>query len=149
MCHYKWHFVDFSHNCSMKISSKVDESPSHNVSATPLKSVCCLVLSCSLNLSLFLLFMSLKFHSGHMFWRRHAYSDTHTQTHSYSWACVLIVSICSLWCCAAALLLTNWPFHRGSATRPKQSPPQLGRLQSITHTSYAHTNTQWPLQSQS
>lgn len=59
------------------------------------------------------------------------------------------MSICSLWCCAAALLLTDWPFHRSPATRPKQSPPQPGCPQSITHTSYAHTNTQWPLQSQS
>ena len=43
----------------------------------------------------------------------------------YSWACVLIVSICCVWFCAAALLPTNWPFHCSPTTSPEQSSTPL------------------------
>lgn len=97
----------------------------------------------SLNISLppFLLFMSPRFHSGHMFWRRQSYSHTHTQTHSYSWACVLIVSICCLWCCAAALLLTNWPFHHGPNDKTEAvTPPSTKLPPNQLHTLYTRTH---------
>lgn len=78
-----------------------------------------------------------RFHSGHMLWWRHAYSHTHTHTHSYSWACVLIVSICSLWWCAAHKLA----FSPRSSDKTEAVSPQLGCPRSITQPSYTHTHT--------
>lgn len=71
---------------------------------------------------------------------------THTQTHSYSWACALIVSICSPLCCAAVMLLANLLFSLQSSL----SPPHPGRAAfNQLHTPHmCSQKTQWPLQSQ-
>lgn len=85
-----------------------------------------------------------RFHSGHMFRLRHSYSHTHAQTHSYSWACALIVSICCLWCFAAALLLTNWPFHHCPMWQDPSSYPSHRASPNQLHTPHTHTLTMVP-----
>lgn len=87
-------------------------------------------------------------HSGHMFRPRRSHCRTLAQTHSYSWACALIVSICCPWCLAAALLLTNWPFHRRLGDKTQVVTPPTGRPPNQLHTPHTHTATQWAPQSQ-
>lgn len=106
--HHKWHISDLSHNSSTVHIIYL------NVERFPLFTTF-LLLSCSqppnLSLPLFLLFMRLRFHSGHMFWWRHAYSHTHTNTLIFMSLCSHCVHMLSLVlrCCSAAHKLAFSP----------------------------------------
>ena len=98
-----------------------------------------------------------RFHSGHMFWRRHAYSHAHTHTHTHRRTHIheLVFSLCPYAVSGVVLLLCcsqTGPFTAAPATRLKQSsphptpphraPPPINYRPPHTHT---HTHTMAPL----
>lgn len=97
------------------------------------------VLSCSqpLNLSLSVSVI----HEAEVSFRPYALveaclqSHTHTHTHIHE----LVFSLCP-YALSGDVLLTNWPFHRGPATRPKQSAPNWAVPDQLLNP-HIHTHT--------
>lgn len=76
-----------------------------------------------------------------------AFLQSRTRPHIHE----LVFSLCpyAVWCCAAVLLPTNWPFHcspnKTEAVTPTPPPTRLSFPQNQLHTPFTHINTIAPL----